>query len=486
MSPDNLREVNKIIMFITVIMDIILLASSVLTSVLNGEYIMILATAVVIIIAQVVLFIPYFKDKGSEKLRYIALVRHVIITVIVMFSETSALSFACIFTVALMFVLYFDMKLMKMLAAMIIGMNIVYVGYLLGIKQLPMEVDMISQIVISTSVAISLVIVSRVSIRFNMRQMSSLKEQYDKQMAVNEEIISIKNELNEQIIAVREDVTEFIESATQIITATDEIVEATAYNNDKIIEQSHMTMHIQEAIDETSGLIGQMKETAKTSHVEVSAGTNEVNELNRSLEEVNNCNAQMEQYLEGLGSQSQRIGDINNIIKQIAGQTNLLALNASIEAARAGEAGKGFAVVAEEIRKLSDEINRSIEEGDSILMKITEDNAELIKEVNMLRSLNEKQAQGIIGVTKNFKQIYDKNDELNEHISIVDVHIEQVVSSMKQIVENISVLTHTSEETMANTKAANAICEKVMEMTGKTRTTMDVMLQTSERLKEIS
>jgi methyl-accepting chemotaxis protein len=66
--------------------------------------------------------------------------------------------------------------------------------------------------------------------------------------------------------------------------------------------------------------------------------------------------------IEGLAKAAQKIGDVVQLINDIASQTNLLALNATIEAARAGEAGKGFAVVASEVKSLASQTAKATEE----------------------------------------------------------------------------------------------------------------------------
>ena len=63
-----------------------------------------------------------------------------------------------------------------------------------------------------------------------------------------------------------------------------------------------------------------------------------------------------------LAEGAQRIGQVVELIRSIAGQTNLLALNATIEAARAGDAGKGFAVVASEVKGLAGQTAKATEE----------------------------------------------------------------------------------------------------------------------------
>ena len=70
--------------------------------------------------------------------------------------------------------------------------------------------------------------------------------------------------------------------------------------------------------------------------------------------EVQKLSLRLKEDMTALGRQVAGVGDVMDVISDIADQTNLLALNAAIEAARAGDAGRGFAVVADEVRKLAE------------------------------------------------------------------------------------------------------------------------------------
>lgn len=100
-----------------------------------------------------------------------------------------------------------------------------------------------------------------------------------------------------------------------------------------------------------------------------------------------------EELVEGLVEAALKIGEVTQLISDIADQTNLLALNATIEAARAGDAGKGFAVVASEVKTLAAETAKATEDISNqigAIQEVSQTTAAAIKKItNVISEVNQ-------------------------------------------------------------------------------------------------
>src|SRR5262245_19921376 len=88
----------------------------------------------------------------------------------------------------------------------------------------------------------------------------------------------------------------------------------------------------------------------------------QVRDAGKLADEAGAAASEARANVDRLRESSAAIGNVVNLIAQIARQTTLLALNSTIEAARAGAAGKGFAVVAVEVKALAVQTQQATEE----------------------------------------------------------------------------------------------------------------------------
>ena len=150
--------------------------------------------------------------------------------------------------------------------------------------------------------------------------------------------------------------------------------------------------------------------------------------------------------VEELGRRGQQIGQIIEVINDIADQTNLLALNAAIEAARAGEHGRGFAVVADEVRKLADRTTKATEEiGESIRAIQTEtDDA-----VQRMASGTEQVDAGVAKAREagqSLGRIVSASQSVAQMIQSIAAAAEQQSAASEQISRNVESIASASNQ----------------------------------------
>jgi methyl-accepting chemotaxis protein len=179
--------------------------------------------------------------------------------------------------------------------------------------------------------------------------------------------------------------------------AVGEIIETVSSSSTELEASAGSLTSTAERSQQLATVVAAASEAASTNVQSVASATEEmtssVNEISRQVQESARIateavdQARLTNDLVGELSQAAgRIGDVVELINNIAGQTNLLALNATIEAARAGEAGRGFAVVASEVKALAEQTAKATGDiGQQItgIQAATQGSVAAIKEISL-------------------------------------------------------------------------------------------------------
>jgi twitching motility protein PilJ len=153
-----------------------------------------------------------------------------------------------------------------------------------------------------------------------------------------------------------------------------------------------------------------------------------------------------------LGESSQEIGNIIELINDIAEQTNILALNASIQASMAGEAGRGFAVVADEVQRLAERSTNATKQIEVLVRTIQADTNEAV--ISMERSTTD-----VVGGAL-----------LAENAGAALDEIEQVSNQIANLVQNISGSAREQASSAADVTRRTARLKEISDQTGRATT----------------
>jgi len=185
--------------------------------------------------------------------------------------------------------------------------------------------------------------------------------------------------------------------------------------------------------------------SAEQADGKVASGQEVVRQTLGRIEQLADAVRTATQSIEQLGRESQSIGSVLDVIKNVAEQTNLLALNAAIEAARAGEQGRGFAVVADEVRALARRTQQSTAEIESLISSLQSDAATSVQRMQRSHALVEMtvgdavQTEAALGtIASAVAVIHQMNQQIaaaSEQQSAVAEEISRSVSSIRGIAD---------------------------------------------------
>ena len=161
-------------------------------------------------------------------------------------------------------------------------------------------------------------------------------------------------------------ITDISSSAEQLSMAAEKTSSVSDETTRDVVKQKDETTQVASAVNQVSASVQEVAVSAENASLARSdgdsqsrAGKEVVEGIVVSIERLSKEMADSSQVVHTLKADSENIGAVLDVIKNIAEQTSLLALNAAIEAARAGKKGRGFTVVADEARALAQKTQES-------------------------------------------------------------------------------------------------------------------------------
>lgn len=222
-----------------------------------------------------------------------------------------------------------------------------------------------------------------------------------------------------------------------------------ATSHSLVLSMEETNASVEELIQKSMKVSEQGKQTAtktRTSQELAENGQDQLSSLEEQIERIHQSMVSMNRNVEALNQLSIEIRQVIEIVEGISDQTNLLALNATIEAARAGEHGKGFAVVAEEVRKLSDQTQKSVKAIRSFTEQITEQKDQVISAIQEVDHLVGEGLKKSELTSEAFQRIVTATNENITTVQQVENDLQNLVHIIKDIGAATQKMVQSTEE----------------------------------------
>ncbi len=294
-----------------------------------------------------------------------------------------------------------------------------------------------------------------------------------------------------------------VENVRAMLEKVNEVVAQTAETNRTVIDHTIQVSNGAELQAEQSlEVVGAVEEMARTIHATTENVTNAsqkakdagenamrggeiVAQTLKGMEKISESVLESSGIIESLGKSTEKIGNIIQVIDDIADQTNLLALNAAIEAARAGEHGRGFAIVADEVRKLSERTTNATKEIAGMIKAIQTGTGEAVKSIEKGEQ-EVSNGRSLAGEAENaLKLIINDSGNLAELIDQVAAASEQQSATSDEISKSIESISAVTKQTSDSIKDIAVLIETLGEINTNLQGLMSKFRVTKEHSHEL-
>jgi|GEM_PF-4453530 len=266
-------------------------------------------------------------------------------------------------------------------------------------------------------------------------------------------------------------VQEISQNCEMLASASEQL---SAINNEVLqssMTQQQETDQVATAMNEMSAAINEVALGANTASQEAESATEEaskgMNVMSSSMEQISSLAVQMgalSKEISTLRTGTEEVGDVMNVIQNIAEQTNLLALNAAIEAARAGEQGRGFAVVADEVRQLAQQTQKAVEKIEGQITTLQNNTSQVVESINASQTMLEETVTQAESANVAFSTITESVAQTNGLNTQIATATEEQSSTAEMISESITVVRDKVDQTVNMVSDSNQASQELATM----------------------
>ncbi len=297
------------------------------------------------------------------------------------------------------------------------------------------------------------------------------------QATVTEDITgAIADSINYAVDALRGLVTTINQSAIHLDSAARQtqalsahLAKASGAQSKQIASATESAGGMAGATEEVSGNAERAADVARHSVEVAHKGGDAVRRTIDGMNAIRETIQETSKRIKRLGESSQEIGNIVELINDIAEQTNILALNASIQASMAGEAGRGFAVVADEVQRLAERAANATKQIEVLVRTIQTDTNEAV--VSMERSTTDVVGGALLAENAGaaLEEIEQVSNQIASLVQNISGSSRQQTTAAQNIARNMQVLKEISAQTADSTSATSAAIAKLAELSSGLR-----------------